>query len=79
MIYGLRLDRLTCRFVFVLDGELNVKCKGVGGTLALHADEYVYFPKGTTHSLTSDDGAGLLVFERRADMCKSKVRSSRQN
>jgi len=62
------------RFVFVLDGLVNVS----GGKLSsstpgdkrgihridLHADQFAYFPPDMPHTLRSESGAGLLVYER---------------
>ena len=55
------------RFVFVLDGKISVsvKKKGVPPTLELHADQYAYFPPNCAFSMTSEAGAGLVVYERK--------------
>lgn len=53
------------RFVFVLDGEVKVQVPGESTSLIdLHPDDYAYFPPGLAHTILSDHGAGLLVFER---------------
>jgi glyoxylate utilization-related uncharacterized protein len=54
---------LLCRFIFVLDG-LAVATVGAASE-QLHADDFAYFPADAPHSITSEKGAGLLVFERR--------------
>lgn len=48
------------RFVFFLDGAANLTRTG----RTLHANSYSYFPPGDTQGLTTDHGAGLLVYER---------------
>ncbi len=55
----------VCRFVFVLDGVLNVTVASAKAAEELHADQYAYIPADMQHTLTSDTGAGLLLFERR--------------
>lgn len=57
------MQNLACRFIFVLDGLVDVSAGAA--TEQLHADDYAYFPAGMRHSLASQSGAGLLVFERR--------------
>ncbi len=55
----------TChRFIFVLDGTVNFTVPSAKADKVLHADEYAYVPADTHHSLASDSGAGLLLFER---------------
>lgn len=56
---------MACRFVFVLDGTLNVTVPSAKAVRVLHADDYAYIPAGSQHVLGSDNGAGLLLFERR--------------
>lgn len=51
------------RFLFVLDGVVEVAAGGQRATL--HADDYAYLPAHAKHTVTSASGAGLLVFERR--------------
>lgn len=54
------------RFVFILDGAVNASDGKASKPVAqLHADDYVYFPPDHKGALTSDKGAGLLVWERR--------------
>lgn len=55
------------RFVFILDGKIriSIKKKGVPPTLDLHADQFAYFPPGCAFSMSSESGAGLVVYERR--------------
>ena len=55
-----------CRFVFVLDGEVEVEALPAGqARVSLHANDYAFLPAGAAHGLASAAGAGLLVFERR--------------
>ena len=56
---------VLCRFVFVLDGSLNITVDSARAAKVLHADEYAYIPADTPHTMTSHSGAGLLLFERR--------------
>ena len=60
------------RFIFVLDGEVEV----VAGSerVRLHADDFAYVPPHAKHTVTSVAGAGLLLFERRYAL---KVRTQR--
>ncbi len=62
-------DRRTwsalCRFIFVLDGLVDVVVGSSKSGEQLHADDYAYFPADTPHSITTSHGAGILVFERR--------------
>lgn len=55
----------TCRFIFVLDGLVDIALADSKTEQQLHADDFAYFPADTQHSITSGHGAGLLVFERR--------------
>lgn len=48
----------------MLDGTLNVTVASAGADAVLHAAEYAYIPTDTQHALSSDNGAGLLLFER---------------
>ena len=48
----------------MLDGILNVTVAQAHAPKVLHADEYAYFPADMQHTLHSDSGAGLLLFER---------------
>ena len=51
------------RFLFVLDGVMEV---AVGSErVTLHADDYAYLPAHAKHTISSANGAGLLLFERR--------------
>ncbi|GLI70887.1 hypothetical protein VaNZ11_015911, partial [Volvox africanus] len=50
------------RFVLVLQGEITVQHGGKD--IQLGANSYVYFPPNSTDTLSSEDGAGLLVYER---------------
>ena len=61
VIYG----HLPCRFVFVLEGTMNVNVPSAKAVKVLHADNYAFIPADSQHVLSSDDGAGLLLFERR--------------
>ena len=63
--YVLLISKNSCRFVFVLDGILNVTVAPARAAKVLHADEYAYLPADMQHTLSSDSGAGLLLFERR--------------
>lgn len=49
------------RFVFFLDGAANL----TRSSRTLHANSYSYFPPGDAQGLTTDHGAGLLVYERK--------------
>ncbi|KAG2500763.1 hypothetical protein HYH03_001525 [Edaphochlamys debaryana] len=51
------------RFVLVLQGEASV-VRGKKDSIKLSANTYAYFPPNTTFTLESEDGAGLLVYER---------------
>lgn len=51
------------RFLFVLDGVVEVAAGGQRATL--HADDWAYLPAHAKHSVASAAGAGLLLFERR--------------
>jgi len=53
---------LQQRFVFVLDGEVNVTVNGE--TRVLHPSDYVYLPAGRPHTLTSGAPARVSVFEK---------------
>jgi (S)-ureidoglycine aminohydrolase len=53
------------RFIFVLDGLVDVAVGSAKAAEQLHADDYAYFPADTPHSISSVHGAGLVVFERR--------------
>ncbi len=55
----------SCRFIFVLDGLVDVAVGSAKSGDELHADDYAYFPADTPHRISSVHGAGLLVFERR--------------
>ncbi len=59
------------RFVFVLDGGVNVTGRGKAAGQTLHANDYVYHPPGDVQGLSSDHGAGLLIYERKymLDVC----------
>ena len=61
VIYG----HLPCRFVFVLDGTLSVNVPSAKEVKVIHADNYAFIPADSQHVLSSNDGAGLLLFERR--------------
>ncbi|EFJ40623.1 hypothetical protein VOLCADRAFT_84422 [Volvox carteri f. nagariensis] len=50
------------RFVLVLQGEITVSHGAKN--MVLGANSYVYFPPNSTDTLYSEDGAGLLVYER---------------
>lgn len=50
------------RFIFVLDGELELSYSKQN--IALHADDFAYLPADTQHSLQSSQGAGLVIYER---------------
>ena len=49
----------------MLDGTLNVTLPSATAAKVLHADNYAYIPADSQHVLSSDNGAGLLLFERR--------------
>ena len=51
------------RFVMVLTGEAEVRKAGKA-PIALGVNSYAYFPPNSTDSLASEDGAGVLVYER---------------
>lgn len=54
---------LARRFLFVLDGEVEV---AVGSeTATLHADDFAYVPAHLQSRVLSSKGAGILLFERR--------------
>lgn len=50
------------RFVMVIEGEITVNNKGKD--ISLSANHYAYIPPNSTVTLASEDGAGLLVYER---------------
>ena len=50
------------RFVFVLDGELEVVLDGETRTLREY--EYVFLPSGMTHTLRAEAGSRVSVFEK---------------
>ncbi|KAK9790343.1 hypothetical protein WJX73_006610 [Symbiochloris irregularis] len=52
------------RFVFVLDGAVKATLSSNKEEKLLHADDYAYFPADSANGLSSDAGAGLLIFER---------------
>ena len=49
----------------MLDGTLNVTVPSAKVVEVLHADDYAFIPADSQHVLSSDNGAGLLLFERR--------------
>ncbi|PSC68380.1 DNA-binding protein isoform X1 isoform C [Micractinium conductrix] len=51
------------RFIFVLDGVVEVTASGE--KVELHADDFAFLPAGMDHSVQSVAGAGLVVYERR--------------
>lgn len=53
------------RFVFVLDGGINLTDGGKAPAAELHADDFVYFPPDHKGAMSSDAGAGLLIWERK--------------
>ncbi len=62
------------RLIFIMDGIVTatipsaVVKKGSPKpppSVTLHADQFAYFPPGQQHTLTSENGAGVLVYERR--------------
>ncbi|WIA10945.1 hypothetical protein OEZ85_011108 [Tetradesmus obliquus] len=57
-----QLDPKVERFVFMVEG--NVQVKHDGKAIDLAANDYAYFPPGSNDTLTSAKGAGLCVFER---------------
>ena len=57
------LPTTCCSFIFVLDGVVEVAAGSE--RVALHANDFAYVPAHLKHSITSADGAGLLLFERR--------------
>ncbi len=53
------------RFIFVLDGQVKVQVTGnTPSIIELHPDDFAYFPPGLAHTITSDHGGGLMVYER---------------
>eukprot|EP00882_Tetradesmus_deserticola_P030397 GHRQ01034120.1.p1 GENE.GHRQ01034120.1~~GHRQ01034120.1.p1 ORF type:complete len:252 (+),score=60.48 GHRQ01034120.1:306-1061(+) len=52
------------RFVFVVEGNIQVKRTTGSKTIDLAANDYAYFPPGSNDTLTSVMGAGLCIFER---------------
>ncbi|TDE86129.1 MULTISPECIES: (S)-ureidoglycine aminohydrolase [Deinococcus] len=51
------------RFVFVLDGEVELRVNGETHRLAEYG--YAYLPAGTDHSLCAQGGARVSVFEKK--------------
>lgn len=49
------------RFVFVIEGELDVE--GADGKLTLKSDDFVFFPPGYSHQMKSGN-AKLVIYER---------------
>ena len=49
----------------MLDGTLNITVPSAKAVRVLHADDYAYIPADSQHVLSSENGAGLLLFERR--------------
>ena len=49
----------------MLDGTLNIAVPSAKADKVLHADDYAFIPADSQHVLSSDNGAGLLLFERR--------------
>lgn len=69
--------------MFVLDGTLNVTVPSAKADKVLHADDYAFIPADSQHVLSSDNGAGLLLFERKcvvsgrySSLQKSIIRAS---
>lgn len=62
---GIQWWSALSRFIFVLDGLVDVAVGISKSGEQLHADDYAYFPADAPHSITSLHGAGILVFERR--------------
>ena len=58
----------------MLDGTLNVTVPSAKAVEVLHADEYAFIPADSQHVLGSDNGAGLLLFERRCVVSGQKFR-----
>jgi len=52
------------RFAFVLDGAVNLTSGRGSVVTQLHPDSYAFFPAGDQHGLSTEHGAGLVVFER---------------
>eukprot|EP00884_Botryococcus_braunii_P015554 jgi/Botrbrau1/2682/Bobra.0203s0026.1 len=53
------------RFIFVLDGQVKVQVTGnTPSIIELHPDDFAYFPPGLAHTITSEHGGGLMVYER---------------
>lgn len=50
------------RFVFVLDGEVDVQVEGESRTL--RASDHVFFPAGVAHTLEARGNARVAVFEK---------------
>ncbi|KAG1668120.1 hypothetical protein FOA52_003907 [Chlamydomonas sp. UWO 241] len=57
----------TERFVFVLDGEVQA------GGVTLAPNQWAYFPPNATETLTSTNGAGVVLFERTFSLKASPV------
>lgn len=53
-----------CRFVFTIQGSLQVS-DGSKVLATLTADSYAYLPPNSTAWLVSQEGCGLVVFERK--------------
>ncbi|BBN03284.1 (S)-ureidoglycine aminohydrolase [Marchantia polymorpha subsp. ruderalis] len=51
------------RFVFVVDGQIQLSCEGQNHLI--QADGYAYVPPGTIHEIRSDGSSMLLIYERR--------------
>lgn len=67
------------RLIFVLDGTVNVTVPSAKADKVLHADDYAYIPADTHHSLASDSGAGLLLFERRCVIAGEHISQDHTN
>jgi (S)-ureidoglycine aminohydrolase len=52
------------RFVFVLDGAVTAAAAR-HAPVDLHADQFAFFPAGLAHTLSTRDGAGLVIYERK--------------
>lgn len=52
------------RFAFVLDGAANLTTTRGSLVTQLHPDSFSYFPAGDQHGLSTEHGAGLVIFER---------------
>jgi (S)-ureidoglycine aminohydrolase len=50
--------------VTVLDGAVSIKTSTFKAAISIHANQFAYFPAGQAHSLSSENGAGLLIYER---------------